>query len=384
MDSSPAAETFAYIIWHVWLCLSLSSEKIKHPIYAIVLSTLDAVDKLAASAFLEFAPRLLDVLQSDSPPSINFFKGLSSNGKGLWAVYALVLEKKASRPRLYIGSGTCYTGGVHRRFNNYVNKEELPKYVKRSLDEGYKISHKGLLCWSPIPESSRLRTRVLFLALEATFSSILWAMNNRDKSYGMPLLCKWSRESFEWDGLCSHFALLEGVQGKDGGLTLEELEAADIALKLRREEARKLRVQKRRDFKKNDFAAWQAQRLRYWNNRDLALYAASRKRTKTKALALRKFYCDICNSNFSDSRDLNIHKNSQKHILKVSGKGRISKAKDQKTAARREADRKSGKYSCAICVRSFLDQSKLDRHEKTEKHARNARAANLESSSQLD
>jgi hypothetical protein len=384
MDSSPAAETFAYIIWLVWLCLSLSATKIKHPIYAVVLSTLDAVDKLAASVFLEFAPGLLDVLQSDSPPSIDYFKGLPSNGNGLWAVYALVLAKEASRPRLYVGSGTCYTGGVRRRFNNYVNKEELPKYVKRSLDEGYTISHKGLLCWCPIPESSRLRTRVLFLALEATFSSILWAMNNRDKTYGMPLLCKWSRESFEWDGLCSHFALLEGVQGKDDGLTLEELEAADIAFKLRRKEASKLRVQKRNDFKKNEFAAWQAQRLRYWNNRDLALYAATRKRCRTKALASRKFSCDICNSNFCQSSELNIHKNSQKHINNVSGIGRISKAKDQKKAAKGRNDRKSGKYSCDFCVKAFENQTKLDRHHKTKKHIRNAAAANLKSSSKLD
>lgn len=39
------------------------------------------------------------------------------------------------------------------------------------------IVHKGLLCWAPIPTApKKLAVRTLFLAIDATFSIVLWTM----------------------------------------------------------------------------------------------------------------------------------------------------------------------------------------------------------------
>jgi hypothetical protein len=37
-------------------------------------------------------------------------------------------------------------------------------------------------------------------------------------------ICLWDRSDLEWDGLCSHCSLFEGIHG-DFGLTAEEIEA---------------------------------------------------------------------------------------------------------------------------------------------------------------
>jgi len=385
MDFSSAAITFEYVIWLVWLCLSGTSSKVKHPIYGVVFPALDVLDQFAAGLFLTFATGLLDMLQSDCPPSIDYFKGLPSDGKGFWGVYALVLEKPGCPPLLYIGSGTSYTGGVHRRFTQYQRHEELPKYVIRALSEGYTISHVGLLAWCPIPTSARLRTRVFFLALEATFSTLLWATNNRDKSYGMPLLCKWTRASLRYAGLISHSPLIEGIRGEDDSLTSEEIEVLEIEFQARRQLAKKVLLQKRVDFKRDHFAEWQATRRRYWANRDLELYAATRRRTRAKALKEERFACKICGSTFADSRELNIHNLTPKHVNNVAGTRPISKAADQKTAARRNAAKEAGEFRCKICpkAKSMDSQYKLDRHYKTKKHIGYAAAAKSKSSPAL-
>ena len=49
-----------------------------------------------------------------------------------------------------------------------------------------------------------------------------------DKMYGCPAICLWPRISFEWNGLCSHNALLDNIQG-DLELTQEQLEAGGDA-----------------------------------------------------------------------------------------------------------------------------------------------------------
>jgi len=61
-------------------------------------------------------------------------------------------------------------------------------------------------------------------------------MTSRTKDYGMPHLCPWSLEDIEYYGCCSHSALLEGIQGEEDGLTLEEIAAKQVEMVQTRKE----------------------------------------------------------------------------------------------------------------------------------------------------
>lgn len=66
--------------------------------------------------------------------------------------------------------------------------------------------------------------RLLFFALEATLAFAFWATKAKKGDYGMVHLCSWGRDTLEYDGLCSHVALNEGIPG-DFDMSPEELEA---------------------------------------------------------------------------------------------------------------------------------------------------------------
>jgi hypothetical protein len=172
MDTSAAIDVLDYIVWLVCLCLSGTPMNVKHPVYDVVLSTLEILAELASDSALHSAPGLLDVLQAAQPPSVAYLKSLPLEFYSYWGVYLLVLEKRGCRPKIYIGSGIASTGGVQTRFYAYDKLDLIPKYVQAALDEGYRISHKGLLCWCLIPTSLISPRRVLFLAIEATLSAI--------------------------------------------------------------------------------------------------------------------------------------------------------------------------------------------------------------------
>lgn len=130
-----------------------------------------------SSASLEFPQGLLSILQGEKPPSIDFFMTLPPPPPTpSWGVYALVLEKENFPPRLYIGSGTNSVGGVASRLRDYEKEVRLPKLVKASLEEGFRISHKGLLCWTSIPVAGKIPVlRLLMVAIEATFTFLFFA-----------------------------------------------------------------------------------------------------------------------------------------------------------------------------------------------------------------
>ena len=68
------------------------------------------------------------------------------------------------------------------------------------------------------------KLRIFFLLLEATFSYAFWTMRTPKNDYGMSHICLWNREDLEYDGICSHCSLNEGVRG-DFSLSPERLEA---------------------------------------------------------------------------------------------------------------------------------------------------------------
>jgi hypothetical protein len=60
-----------------------------------------------------------------------------------------------------------------------------------------------IIFWKARHHSSHLH-RLMFVALEATFTYIFWAMRTISKDYGMAHICLWDRNTLEDDGLCSH------------------------------------------------------------------------------------------------------------------------------------------------------------------------------------
>ena len=47
--------------------------------------------------------------------------------------------------------------------------------------------------------------RALFVALEAIFAFVFWAIKaKREYGHGLAHICPWDRGTLEYDGLCSH------------------------------------------------------------------------------------------------------------------------------------------------------------------------------------
>lgn len=87
------------------------------------------------------------------------------------AVYAVLLEREESQPLIYIGSGTSALQGVRHRLIQYAGSGPFPRFIEAAIDNGYTISHKGLLIWSPIPLPAGVpRSRVAYIAMEATLT----------------------------------------------------------------------------------------------------------------------------------------------------------------------------------------------------------------------
>lgn len=179
----------------------------------------------------------------------------------VWALYALVLKKEGCRPKAYLGTSTHTFLGLPSRWKDYDDQVILPRYVKEALDEGYTITHKGLICWCPIPPpSTRFSVRALFLILETVFSIVFWAMFSKTNDYRMPRMCPWPIDKLEYDDCCSHAAIGEGLRlGGAQGLFPDQIEAYDALKKKRRQEASNKRTRAiYYAFKRRDFDAWQA------------------------------------------------------------------------------------------------------------------------------
>lgn len=220
-----ATTILQFVMLVTWTCLSDTPFNQKNTMFARFFTSLSVLEGIASTASLEFAPGLFEVLQAATPPTIKLFKSLPTDVLSRWGVYVLVLEKPLCRPRLYISSGTNSFGGVRTRLKQYDDGFLIPQYVQASLDEGYTIVHKGLLCWIPHPTTTLVPiNRLLIIALEATFAYMFWAMKARLGDYGMGHICLWDRSTLEYDGLCSHPCLNEGIHG-DFDMTPEQLEA---------------------------------------------------------------------------------------------------------------------------------------------------------------
>jgi uncharacterized protein with PQ loop repeat len=355
--ASDASDILEYVLWLVWTFLTLTPAALKNPVHAMILTSQDVVEKIMS--VVVFAPGLLDVVQAKSPPSIAFFKGLPTHSGTLWAVYAILLEKKHCRPKLYIGSGTNKINGAHTRLLQYENRYEpmLPANIKSALDQGYTITHRGLLSWAPQPTATaRFALRALFLVLECAFSILFWTMYSKTKSYGMPRqLCPWDISTLAWDGLCSHPAISEGIPGEsDESLTPEQKEAKDIEMAQR----------------------WKDQRKANDAKRDPVEKRASMYTSRAKAKEEGRFTCDTCGLPFETQHLLNMHNLTQRHLDKVNGVApKVAKNPQYQTWA--DENLAAKKHYCKPCDFNTSTKQKLTSHQGSQRHKKAVAEAKL-------
>lgn len=267
-------------------------------------------------AALVFAPCLLEALRKPTPPGVAFFKALPSKKDYAWGVYVLVLEKAGRSTKLYVGSATHSLYGVTKRWGEYDCGRGFSLYVDATLDEGYTITHKGLLCTCPIPPPALVPTvRVLLLALEGYFAFAFWTMYFKTKHYGVGSSVRlWDIDLFEYSGLCSHSSLLESGQ-VDLNLTAEELEAHAQNVKAKRVEAAKGATRKHYDKSRaTDLDLHRAknkesvEKFRVDNPEKAK---ANLKKSQQNVKAQKKYCCPICDQAFPHAQALKRHNDSK-------------------------------------------------------------------------
>lgn len=172
--ASKATGMMQFFTMLMWTCLCDTPFGKKNPRFAQFITSLAVLQGIATAAGLVFAPGLLDVVQSIAPPTLAFFEGLPTSFAERWAIYAISLRKPGCRPLLYFGSGTSAELGVKGRLKQYDDGYLIPTYVQHALDDGYVITHKGLLCWIPSPDAASAPVSRLLIVLAETTLSYLF------------------------------------------------------------------------------------------------------------------------------------------------------------------------------------------------------------------
>jgi hypothetical protein len=251
------------------------------------------------------------------------------------------------------------------RFRDYNVLRELPRYVEKSIEEGYEIVHKAPLCWIPMSSASlEPKLRLLLVALEAMFAYMLWAMRTPSRDYGMAHICLWDRSDLEWDGLCSHCSLFEGIPG-DFGLTAEEIEALSaekvFARALGASETGREWDRDQRENNRDEF-------LEKRRESRAALAARSPERLRKehrewrKRYEAKKLYCKTCKMTFATPGAMEIHNATPTHL---------NKAEEMKR-----------RYTCSPCAYGANRKDTFNTHLKTKRHSK--MVAYQSSSSELD
>jgi len=339
MATTTSGALFEVIITLIWACLLVPSAGNNRLFKALFFDKSVLVD-IAASASLSFCPGLLEAIQATAPPTLSWWKSLPDDHRGQWGVYALVFEKKGCEPYIYTGSATDSRRGVTARWavydkhNLYLREDTygLPSGVLWAFQNGYKITHKGLLVTTPIPGAINVPAfRLLFLAMEATFCFYFWTMRSRTKDYGMASCCPWPMDAFTYGGLCSHSALHDGVKG-NFELTPQQLAVLDADVRTRRNaisvayRAKSMAVvpDRRLGLERGYGAIYRDKNRDAYNARQRAFTAAdpaaarARKAlSRANIIASGKHRCQDCMKNFGSPSALAKHKTYGPHLDKV-------------------------------------------------------------------
>ncbi|KAK0109416.1 DEAD-box ATP-dependent RNA helicase [Cadophora gregata] len=352
----------ALLLWLAWTFLSVTSRAMFNIEHEVAFPARGAMESFWKRLPLQFASGLLPALQSSSPPTINYFKSLSLSPEKKWAIYLLVLEHEDSgrRPRVYVGSGTSVQMGVKSRLNKYDRREQngttgsdnpMPRWVEKSMLEGYKITHKCLLCWTGLPKASDVfHLRSLFLILETVFAFLFAAMVNRDKSYGMADFCPWSRESFTYDGLCGHSAMTEQLGIHHPDATPDEINrcaAERTAASVARREASRAPGSKATN------------QVNYINSH----------------LGAADYRCEPCNQTFGAKANYDNHMKTDRHARKVEEASGVPKVYKGRGGAQNARMNKT--FWCEDCQRPCDSQKRLESHLAGKPHLKQLRVLAL-------
>lgn len=204
----------------------------------------------------------------------------------------------------------------------------------------------SFLCWAEIPSAADVPVfRVVFIALEAIFSFLFWAMYAKTEfGYGLADMCLWGRTALEYDGLCSHNALRE-VPAGDFDLTPEELEAKAQA-------KAQVRAQQMKENHENNQER-DARNKKQWVDENRDSVHAHSKKAKLKAKGEQRFSCAVCKKDFYNSTQLNDHNGTKLHADKVA------------TAEGRAVTKP---HQCSVCDTGFNSIGDLNKHNKGKKH----------------
>lgn len=308
----------------VWACFSTTKESQRHPVFSNAISDYGALIELLSRLPLDFAPGFFDVLQSQTPPSTEFFQSLPAVQKKQWGVYLILLQKAGCSDQIYVGSGTDAKSSSIARLVQYDNDHQVPRHVKRALQDGYSIAHKGIICASPIPTPSLVPiTRVLFVAIEAACAFALWAIKQGKKapSYSyMSQLCPWDVQSLPYIGLCSHNPLHEAVAG-DHGFSADELEAQAAIIRQRRAAYYVQWRQKAKEDNAQHYRRKTRENRRLYIQRHPDRERENNLRTIRKAVEEKRNWCKICEHAFTKPCYLKKHLTGIKHARKAASLG---------------------------------------------------------------
>lgn len=277
----------------LWLAVLTCPDKQLNYLFVKYLFNEDLVESFVSG--LTFAPGLFQVLESKTPPTIAFFKTLAIIDGKYWGVYAIVLEKPGCIPLIYIGSGTHAESGIKTRMRCYDILYLIPLYMLNAMQDGYVITHKGYLCWMPIPSAINVPSaRVKLVAVEGLFTFALWTLRAKTKyGYGMSHLCLWDREKLPYEGLCSHNTFSEGpLSGHD--LTEAELLEKEAMYKKKKLESTH-RYQAANPEKVKD----------------------TQKRVTKKAKDQKRYVCRVCKTIYGNNPDLQRHLETDRHAGRV-------------------------------------------------------------------
>ncbi|KAK4044435.1 ATP-1 H+-transporting ATP synthase [Parachaetomium inaequale] len=347
------------------------------PVYKSILGEDEKFSKVCSDTPLSFSPTLLNVLESPTPPALEFFLNLPASGPNdkVWAIYSILMEKPLAKAKLYVGSGTNAQDRVRARMSNYEKRNSLPRFVRLALEDGYDIKHIGLLCWAPIPPPELIPTaRVRFYALEAAFTFIFFAAFETRLDGLWASMLPWDRADVAWLPLCSHSPLMECPRG-NLDMTEEELKAYNTERQARVKEqmaaaAKRYEARERaRDLA--GFLERRAAKKLAWTNKNRDQVKATAAGVRARAKAAKKHECHICNISLQSKTALAKHLKRKAHQeqvrLAAGGKPKpVSAAtlRSRRFAANKRAE---GKFYCPTCDMRFGIKGHLDKHKRRSK-----------------
>ncbi|KAH6406046.1 hypothetical protein HBI60_035830 [Parastagonospora nodorum] len=341
-----------------------------HPIFMTLWSDKGAFEQICEAApQLTFAPGLAEVLDSPTPPTLEYFRSLPEAGSKdwwkHWAIYLHIYELEGRKPRIYIGSSTSEVGAATRlaEYEDTTSDDGLPIFVKRAIAQGFQKTRTTLLAWSDIPAVGIFpRARQRYLGLEGIFQMLFFTsiINNYEPEWVdfMP----WCREDVEWEPLCSHISLSERGKG-DFDLSFEELEYLNtVRLELRRRNQRK--------------------RNHTYHFRHQALNSRRQYQSYRVNKASRKYYCAPCKMAFGRPNELDKHLRNglhKKNLDKIANgecperahRNRLSSINDARHLALRT-------YHCHLCDKTYTRGNNLIKHYDTKMHRNAAAIADAE------